>query len=362
MLSGTKAEAQTVLGKLTNVPKNTRIGVAKVVGNKTVPVDTLELDNFRRFKLQTACDKPTLFLLAFSSINQSTIHLMLSPNDMVSIELDYDINSGFMKVVSASGSRDVELYRHFNNTLSNFASQVQPIENEFKRPNTSEARKQELSNRYMQLQTAQNDTIRKILYANADAVMSAFLVTYFDNNAEDFIDVYDTIYNALKDKYADNQFVQYVASKVKASLGPGRPAPDIIMNDPAGKERRLSDLRGKVVLIDFWASWCRPCRMENPNVVRLFNKYHDKGFEIFSVSLDRKHEDWVRAIRQDGLVWENHVSDLNGWTSSGGATYGITSVPSTVLVGADGKIIARNLRGDALAKKLEDLFGSGNGD
>jgi thiol-disulfide isomerase/thioredoxin len=134
-------------------------------------------------------------------------------------------------------------------------------------------------------------------------------------------------------------------------------APDIAMSDPDGKTRRLSDLRGKVVMIDFWASWCSPCRMENPNVVRLYKKYHDKGFEIYSVSLDRNREQWLRAIEKDGLEWSNHVSDLNGWTSSGGATYGITSVPSTVLIDRQGRIIARNLRGEQLANKLKEIFG-----
>lgn len=97
--------------------------------------------------------------------------------------------------------------------------------------------------------------------------------------------------------------------------------------------------------------------MENPNVVKLYHRYHDKGFEIYSVSLDKSHNDWVKAIAQDGLVWPNHVSDLNGWTSSGGASYGITSVPSTVLIDRQGRIIAKNLRGAELANKLKEIFG-----
>ena len=97
--------------------------------------------------------------------------------------------------------------------------------------------------------------------------------------------------------------------------------------------------------------------MENPNVVKLYKKYHSKGFDIFSVSLDKSRADWTRAIAQDGLEWENHVSDLNGWTSSGGAAYGITSVPSTVLVDRQGRIIARNLRGEQLELKLKEIFG-----
>ena len=174
-----------------------------------------------------------------------------------------------------------------------------------------------------------------------------------DKIAEKNIELYETIGNSLKDRYKGNQFVQYVEEKLRTTIGAGRTAPEIEMKDPNGVTRKLSDLRGKVVMIDFWASWCSPCRAENPNVVRLYKKYHDKGFEIYSVSLDKTRDAWLRAIQQDGLEWTNHVSDLNGWTSSGGATYGIRSVPSTVLVDRDGKIIARNLRGQELANKLK---------
>ena len=114
--------------------------------------------------------------------------------------------------------------------------------------------------------------------------------------------------------------------------------------------------QGKVVMIDFWASWCSPCRQENPNVVRLYHKYKDKGFDIFSVSMDNTRDAWVAAIAKDGLVWPNHVSDLKGWTSSGGAAYGIYSIPATVLIDREGKVIARNLRGKDLELKLKEIF------
>lgn len=114
--------------------------------------------------------------------------------------------------------------------------------------------------------------------------------------------------------------------------------------------------QGKYVLVDFWASWCGPCRMENPNVVRLYNQYHGKGFEIFSVSLDKSHDSWVKAINDDHLSWPNHVSDLKYWSSAAGRLYGISSIPSTVLVGPDGKILARNLRGRDLENKLKKIF------
>ena len=349
--------AQTVQGRITGVPYSTKIGVARVEGSNIVAVDTLDIDAQGNFSFESQVSKPTMFLLSYSGIKQITTHLMLHPKDKVSIELNYDVEHNYVNIVSTKGSKDLELYRQFNQILSRNNIQAQSLNNEFVFPSTTEERKREISNEFLQLQSSQNIEVRKLLENNASTLVSAFLVTYFDNDFETYYELYETILQSLNKKYADNQFVQYVDSKVKSSLGPGRMAPEIAMKDPEGKERKLSDLRGKVVMIDFWASWCRPCRMENPNVVKLYNKYHDKGFEVYSVSLDKKHADWVKAIEQDGLVWENHVSDLKGWTSSGGASYGITSVPSTVLVDRQGRIIARNLRGEELARKLREIFG-----
>ncbi|MCX8112926.1 MAG: AhpC/TSA family protein [Bacteroidia bacterium] len=146
------------------------------------------------------------------------------------------------------------------------------------------------------------------------------------------------------------QFIQ-----VEGRLRRGQPAPDITLPDTEGKIRRLSDLRGKWVLIDFWASWCRPCRMENPNVVRLYQKYKSRGFEIFGVSLDQNREAWLQAIRNDNLTWI-HVSDLRGWQSAGAQLYRVSGIPFTVLVDPEGRISAKGLRGESLEAKLKEIF------
>lgn len=151
------------------------------------------------------------------------------------------------------------------------------------------------------------------------------------------------------------------AASEQSTPGVGEKAPDISMEGPNGQTHKLSDLRGKVVLIDFWASWCRPCRIENPNVVKLYKKYKDQefkygdGFTIFSVSLDRSKSNWKKAIEQDNLEWPYHVSDLKMWNNAAAAKYSITSIPATYLIDEDGIILAKNLRGQSLENALEKM-------
>lgn len=246
--------------------------------------------------------------------------------------------ASFEKNVNTSIQQGRSVYTQSQNIISGIVQQYQTMYNQ-----ESEKNSQILQN---------------LIKQNKDDIAVLMFLDNFPR--EKHAALHNEVVKALYAKYSNHQLVKEryaIETSPATATSVGAIAPDLAFPDPDGNIRKLSDLRGKVVLLDFWASWCRPCRGENPHVVAMYQKYHDKGFEVFSVSLDRDKESWKRAIAADGLVWPNHVSDLKYWSSEAARTYGVSSIPSTFLLDQNGRIIAKNLRGEALTNALKQLFG-----
>ena len=213
-------------------------------------------------------------------------------------------------------------------------------------------------------QTAYNETdaaisnqIKQAILDNKDDIATLMFLDLYpkEQNAA----LHESVINALYKKYPTHPIVKErytIMNSPAGRTGIGSMAPELAFPDPDGNIRKLSDLRGKVVLIDFWASWCGPCRRESPNVRNVYQKYHDQGFEVFSVSLDRDANSWKKAIKDDQLVWPNHVSDLKYWSSEAAAIYGVRSIPAMFLLDREGRIVAKDLRGAALENAVRELL------
>lgn len=193
---------------------------------------------------------------------------------------------------------------------------------------------------------------------NPKSPMALYAVKQFagwDINADEVEPVYNALPAAAKAQPSAKELEEKIGIAKKTGIG--KFAMDFTQNDTLGNPVSLSSFKGKYLLVDFWASWCGPCRAENPNVVKAFNQYKDKGFTILGVSLDQPNakDKWIKAIHDDQLTW-THVSDLQYWKNAVAVQYGIQAIPQNLLIDKEGKIIGKNLRGEDLAQKLEELF------
>jgi len=212
--------------------------------------------------------------------------------------------------------------------------------------------------------------IRKEINNFDNPLTSLMLVMGTINETKEDVELLKSLVVKLREKFPRSSYTtdldnittmmekNIMASQSAMLVKEGAEAPNISLPNPEGKIIELNSLRGKVVLLDFWASWCGPCRRENPNVVNVYNKYKDKGFTVYSVSLDRPGgmENWKAAIAADKLTWPNHVSDLQFWNSAAGKLYGIDAIPRAYLLDKEGKIAGINLRGEALEPAVKRLL------
>ena len=257
--------------------------------------------------------------------------------------------------LTVTGSEGQKIYDQFMAINATAQQEAMKLQQEYQAANGDQAKIQAIQEAYAKLMTDAQAKETELIKANPDSYVSTFVIVSGMGQME-----YEQLkerYNLLGEKAKASAQGKAIAAQIAKleSTAIGQIAPNFTITTPEGESISLYDIKGKVKLIDFWASWCGPCRGENPHVVEIYKEYHPKGLEIFGVSLDNNKEAWVKAIADDGLVWK-HGSDLKGWQSAPAQLYSVSGIPHTVLLDENNKIIAKNLRGDELKQKIAELL------
>jgi len=318
--------------------------------------DTIHVKSNYTFDKKIHLKEPGYYRLSF--YGRQFVNLIL---DKSNIEVNADGNDpgGFAEV---KGSPDIDMVMEVQKLVqeSQATPEMQALQTDFQAAAAAQNEKkiEEIQGKYQQIIDTSYDKIAEVIDKKP---ASLGLINLLQNNSPLDKDKYYSTYVKAAEKFTGDWattfygkgFVAFVENMKRTAVG--QPAPEISLPDPDGKVITLSSLQGKYILVDFWAKWCGPCRHENPNVVKAYNEFKGKGFDILSVSLDRTKADWVQAIKEDGLVW-NHVSDLKYFESQAAKDYNINAIPFSILVDPKGNIIAKNLRGSGLQKKLAEVL------
>jgi thiol-disulfide isomerase/thioredoxin len=373
---GNKTEG--IFGKIDNAAGKT-VYLERIVNNKGVLTDSAVVGSDGKFSL-----------LPSQPLELNYYRFILSKNDYIILITDssecIEISGELGKLTDGAkvkGSENTKLLRDFEALCKPFLDKEFTVSQKYNMGNISDEEKAQHKSELIEIQKSKSEFVKKWIeeHQSSPAALSGLteldLRTHSDLYQKTLAGLSKTfghsVYYKMLKQELDNKTLapsenpnsandpmsvpQKVVEGVRVFVG--KPAPEIAQKDPKGVVRKLSDLKGKVVLIDFWASWCGPCRRENPNVVEVYNKYNKEGFEVFSVSLDGGAPEWIQAIEKDGLLWPNHVSDLMKWKSAVAAAYGVHSIPFPVLIDRNGNVVryGENLRGAMLEPTIKKVLG-----
>ncbi|MFO8235557.1 MAG: TlpA disulfide reductase family protein [Bacteroidales bacterium] len=368
---GSNSNDFTIEGKYDNAEEK-EISLIELKTEGTNKIDSMKIDDDGSFSLSGYTEIPSFFVVEAGEGNSLT--LIVKPGERIRLSGDLnDLNSTYKIKGSEDSEKIVELRKRLENTIAELDS----LGNIF-RENPDDESTQDLRDRLnkesREIVNEHKEYTKEFIDDNMNSLASLMALyqqigpqSYVLDPKEDF-EYFEKVDSSLMESYPNSDPVQSLHSQVtdmknrqddqqtaSGNISIGEKAPDIALPTPEGDTVSLHSLRGEYVLLDFWAAWCKPCRVENPKLVEAYKKYKDKGFEIYQVSLDRERKDWEDAIEKDKLEWIN-VSDLKFWNSSAAQKYNIQSIPANYLLNEEGEIIEKDLRGDALDQKLNEIF------
>ncbi len=343
----------TVNGKLKN-PSSAKAYIHHKWDNKNLTDSVIITKG--KFTLNGKSAEPNMYWLTkTNNINEQGNLIFFIDGGKTTIVANMD-SLPFGKVTGGTAQKE---YLEYNGLMQQFGTKNQNIVNSYNEAKakgdatTMNAKVAE----YQALEGERKTVMEGFVKTHSKSPVSAYAIYFNNQNSQAPIEELERVVGLLDKSILNTKFGILAQEKVKQMRGStiGYEANNFSQATPEGKMINLTDLKGKYVLVDFWASWCGPCRAENPNVVAAFNKYKDKGFTILGVSFDDNKTRWLQAVEKDNLTW-TQVSDLKGWGNEAGKLFGISSIPQNLLLDKQGKILAKNLRGAELEAKLEEIF------
>ena len=344
----------TISGTLKNAKDNSYVYLHHKWNNKDF-TDSAKV-KAGKFSFSGKSAEPNMFWMTKSSFMGEQPNLIFFV-DGGKTSISGNVDS--LQLATVNGGQTQKDYADYLKLMNGYSAKQQAIVNAY---NEAKSKNDQVTmgNKYAEYQSLDKEvktSLIDFIKTHPKSAVSGYAIYYNYQNAQVTAEELESVVGLLDKSILNTKYGKLGQEKLNQIHGTtiGYPAINFSQANPDGKMVSLSDLKGKYVLLDFWASWCGPCRGENPNVVAAFNKYKDKGFTVFGVSLDQNKDKWLGAIKSDNLTW-THVSDLKGWGNEVAKMYGISSIPQNLLLDKDGKILAKNLRGADLEAKLAEIF------